>query len=179
MVEDAVVAVPLVCQVNALALADRGEGIMADQDDAVPHLGDLEQAIMEVLWKRQPATVREVVSALPRTPPLAYTTVATIMGRLVDKGLLARSRAGKVDLYCPAYDSAEFSRRVAAATVQQLVHDYGEVALAQFAAALERADPERIARLRERYQPGQSAAQEAKRVEKEEGEKEKDRDVDA
>ena len=44
---------------------------MAGQDDAAPHLGELEQAIMEVLWKRQPATVREVVSALPRTPPLA------------------------------------------------------------------------------------------------------------
>jgi predicted transcriptional regulator len=163
---------------------------MADQDDAAPHLGELEQAIMEVLWKRQPATVREVVSALPRTPPLAYTTVATIMGRLLEKGLLARSRAGKVDLYRPAYDSAEFSRRVAAATVQQLVREYGDVALAQFAAALERADPERRARLRARYQPGQSEAHEAQRMEKDEEEKKEekeekekeekeDRDVDA
>ena len=145
---------------------------MADQDDAAPHLGELEQAIMEVLWKRQQASVREVVSALPRTPPLAYTTVATIMGRLVEKGLLARSRVGKVDLYRPAYDSAEFSRRAASATVQQLVREYGDVALAQFAAALERADPERIARLRARFQLGQP--HEARRVEKEEH-----RDVDA
>jgi predicted transcriptional regulator len=139
---------------------------MADQDVAAPHLGELEQAIMEVLWPRQQATVREVVSALPRTPPLAYTTVATIMGRLVEKGLLVRARVGKVDLYRPAYDSAEFSRRVASAAVQQLVREFGDVALAQFAAALERADPERIARLRARYQLGQPEAYEAPRVEK-------------
>jgi predicted transcriptional regulator len=124
---------------------------MSDED-AAPHLGELEQAIMEVLWERQQATVREVVSALSWTPPLAYTTVATIMGRLVAKGLLARSRSGKVDLYRPAYDSAEFSRRATSAAVQHLVREYGDVALAQFAAALERADPERIARLRARYQ---------------------------
>ncbi|PWT75118.1 MAG: hypothetical protein C5B60_05780 [Chloroflexi bacterium] len=128
---------------------------MADRDEAPPHLGELEQAIMEVLWERQQATVREVVSALPRTPPLAYTTVATVMSRLVEKGLLVRSRSGKVDWYRPAYGTAEFSRRVARAAVQQLVREHGDVALAQFAAALESADPERIARLRAHYQPQQ------------------------
>jgi BlaI family transcriptional regulator, penicillinase repressor len=126
---------------------------MANQDQAPPHLGELEQAIMEVLWQRQQATVREVVGALPRKPPLAYTTVATVMSRLVEKGLLLRSRSGKVDLYRPVYDSAEFSRRAALAAVQRLVREYGDAALAQFAAVLEQADPERIARLRARYQP--------------------------
>lgn len=126
---------------------------MAHQDQAPPHLGELEQAIMEVLWQRQQATVREVVGQLPRKPPLAYTTVATVMSRLVEKGLLVRSRSGKVDQYRPVFDSAEFSRRAALAAVQHLVREYGDVALAQFAAALERADPERIARLRARYQP--------------------------
>lgn len=146
---------------------------MANQDQAPPHLGELEQAIMEVLWKRQQeATVREVVSELPRTPPLAYTTVATVMSRLVEKGLLLRARSGKVDLYHPAYAGEEFSRRAARAAVQHLVREYGDVALAQFAAALERADPERIARLRARYQPQQP--EELPRPERVE-----DRDADA
>jgi BlaI family transcriptional regulator, penicillinase repressor len=129
---------------------------MADRDQAPPHLGELEQAVMDVLWQRQQATIREVASQLTRTPPLAYTTVATVMSRLVEKGLLVRARSGKVDLYRPAYDNAEFSRRVARAAVHQLVHEHGDVALAQFAAALERADPERVARLRARYQLRQS-----------------------
>src|SRR5262245_18322893 len=105
-------------------LVGEGTGHMADLGVVPPpHLGELEQAIMDIVWKRQQATVREVVGALARTPPLAYTTVATIMGRLVEKGLLARSRAGKVDLYRPAYDSVEFSRRAASAAVQQLVRE--------------------------------------------------------
>jgi predicted transcriptional regulator len=126
---------------------------MANQDQAPPHLGELEQTIMEIVWQRQQATVREVVGELLRTPPLAYTTVATVMSRLVEKGLLVRSRAGKVDLYRPVYDSEEFGRRAALAAVEELVREYGDVALAQFAAALDQADPGRIARLRARYRP--------------------------
>lgn len=147
---------------------------MSDDDkaQAPPHLGELEQAIMEVLWARHEATVREVTGALLRKPPLAYTTVATVMNRLVEKGLLVRSRSGKVDLYRSTYPSEEFSRRAAVAAVQDLVREYGDVALAQFAAALEQADPERIARLRARYQPQQ--LQDAPPAEQEE-----DRDEDA
>jgi predicted transcriptional regulator len=129
---------------------------MADQDQAPPHLGELEQAVMDILWKHQQATVREVMSLLSRTPPLAYTTVATVMSRLVEKGLLLRTRSGKVDRYRPAYDSVEFSQRAAHTAVQHLVREYGDVALVQFAAALEGADPERIAHLRARYQSQQA-----------------------
>ena len=53
----------------------------------VRYLGELEMAVMEVMWARPTATVREVRTHLHRTPPPGYTTVATIMTRLVDKGL--------------------------------------------------------------------------------------------
>jgi len=134
-------------------LEGQGTSEMVDEEarQTPPHLGELEQAIMEILWQRCQATVREVTKALPRTPPPAYTTVATVMTRLVEKGMLIRSRAGKVDHYRPAYSSEEFSQRAAVAAVQQLVRAHGDVALAQFAAALERADPDRVARLRARY----------------------------
>jgi predicted transcriptional regulator len=116
----------------------------------VRYLGELEMAVMEVMWARRTATVREVLTHLHRTPPPGYTTVATIMTRLVDKGLLQRSRSGKTDVYRPVYDREEFGRRVAMAAVRGLVDEFGDVALAQFAAALESADPDRLARLRTR-----------------------------
>ena len=65
-----------------------------------------------------------------RTPPPGYTTVATIMTRLVDKGLLQRSRTGKTDVYRPVYEREEFGRRVAMAAVRGLVDEFGDVALA-------------------------------------------------
>jgi predicted transcriptional regulator len=123
---------------------------MTDQDMGPRQLGELEAAIMEVVWAHEPVTVRAVLGHLQRTPLPGYTTVATVMNRLVDKGLLHRTRSGKADVYAAAYSRAEFQRRAAATAVRHLVHEYGEVALAQFAAALESADPERLARLRER-----------------------------
>jgi len=72
------------------------------------------------------------------------------MNRLVEKGLLRRERDGRLDMYDPTYDWAEFERRCAAAAVHGLVAAYGDVALAQFAAALDEADPDLLARLRAR-----------------------------
>lgn len=124
---------------------------MRQEHTEAPHLGELQQAIMEVLWARHGSTVREVLSELRRAPAPGYTTVATILNRLVEKGMLTRARSGKVDTYLPAYDRAEYNRRATAAAVYGLVAEYGDLALAQFAAALEEADPDLLARLRARY----------------------------
>lgn len=129
-----------------------------DEHEEVRHLGDLEAAVMEVIWAHPGATVRRVRDRLQRTPLPGYTTVATIMNRLVEKGLLQRARSGKVDVYHPAYDREEFGRRVTAAAVHGLVHEFGDVALAQFAAALKQANPARLARLRARLARGEGEA---------------------
>ena len=133
---------------------------MAGQEADIRPLGELETAVMEVIWTRGPSTVREVLGGLQRTPAPAYTTVLTVMTRLTEKGLLERTRFGKVDIYRATSDREEFGRRVAAATVRGLVNEFGEVALAQFAAALQDADPARLARLRARFGPRTPAAAE-------------------
>jgi predicted transcriptional regulator len=133
---------------------------MTDQDTDIRPLGELETAIMEVVWSRGQSTVREVLSGLQRTPSPAYTTVLTVMTRLAEKGLLQRTRSAKVDIYRAIYGREEFGQRVSAAAVRGLVDEFGEVALAQFAAALERADPQRLARLRARFGEGAARAEE-------------------
>lgn len=65
-------------------------------------LGDLERAVMDVLWDRDaPATVREVGEALDGRG-LAYTTVMTVLDRLAGKGMVERERAGRAWSYRPA-----------------------------------------------------------------------------
>lgn len=111
---------------------------------------------MDALWSHGThTTVREVLEGLQRMPLPGYTTVATVMNRLVEKGVLRRTRSGKVDVYRAVYTREEFGRRVAEAAVRGLVHEFGDVALAQFAAALESADPDRLARLAARFGPTQ------------------------
>lgn len=67
-------------------------------------LGDLERAVMDVLWDRSPGggvTVREVAEALEERD-LAYTTVMTVLDRLAGKGMVEREREGRAWRYRPA-----------------------------------------------------------------------------
>ena len=71
-------------------------------------LGELERAVMDVLWDRgAPATVREVADALAARE-LAYTTVMTVLDRLAGKGMVERERAGRAWSYRPAAPRAEY-----------------------------------------------------------------------
>ena len=66
-------------------------------------LGDLEAAIMELLWDSGASRlVRDVVADLGPQRPLAYTTVMTVMDNLHRKGWLIRERDGRAWRYAPA-----------------------------------------------------------------------------
>src|SRR5579859_6119654 len=65
-------------------------------------LGELERAIMDVLWESSaPMTVRQVGIRLTDRD-LAHTTVMTVLDRLAKKGFARRQRAGRAWLYRPA-----------------------------------------------------------------------------
>jgi predicted transcriptional regulator len=65
----------------------------------VNRLGELERAIMDVLWDApEPLTVREVSGSLTARD-LAHTTVMTVLDRLAKKGFARRSRAGRAWRY--------------------------------------------------------------------------------
>lgn len=73
-------------------------------------LGDLERAIMEVLWQGDgDQTVREVHTALQTGRDLAYTTVMTVLDRLSRKGLVQRARDGRAWRYAPTATREELT----------------------------------------------------------------------
>jgi predicted transcriptional regulator len=81
-------------------------------------LGELESAIMDVLWQTgKPAKVREVLNGLTgRT--LAYTTVMTVMDNLHRKGWLVRELDGKAFRYLPALSRDEAAARALRAVLE-------------------------------------------------------------
>lgn len=105
-----------------------------DQGDATDHLfGDLEAAIMRVMWAREAGTVRDVLHEVNRDGrTLAYTTVMTVMGRLVTKEILTRTLSGKTHIYRAALTEDQFLQRSAAQRVHALVEKFGDLALAHF-----------------------------------------------
>jgi predicted transcriptional regulator len=124
-------------------------------------LGDLEREIMEAMWarmvwSRSAASVREVLTEInERHPPgrqLAYTTVMTVMARLVEKGLLKRRRVGRADEYEAADTREAFLARASQDIARRMVQDFGEAAVAGFLSVLEEVAPDRLAKLRRQAQ---------------------------
>lgn len=116
-------------------------------------LGPLEYAVMRALWDASPAPVPAVLEVVNATRPpdgqLAYTTVMTVLSRLHDKGLLVRERRGRGYEYAARFSEAGLIAHLSEREVHDLLDRYGEVALAQFAAAVDRADGRLLARLRD------------------------------
>ena len=93
-----------------LVASDHDSGRAAGDDPVVTisyregmnRLGELERAIMEVLWLApDPMTVRQVGDCLTDRD-LAHTTVMTVLDRLAKKGFVRRQRAGRAWRYRPA-----------------------------------------------------------------------------
>jgi predicted transcriptional regulator len=112
------------------------------------YLGEMQAQIMEIAWTRGEVTVRAVLDALEPDREPAYTTVMTVMSRLADEGVLTRVLIGRTYVYRPACTREEFRARIAGTIVNDLVTDFGDLAIAQFVDAIERVDPAGLERLR-------------------------------
>lgn len=107
--------------------------------------GDLEAVVMEHLWKADHRlTVRDVLERIDREPPLAYTTVLTVMDNLHRKGFLSRERDGRAFRYQPTKDRAEHTAEL----MHELLSGSGDtsVTLLRF---LDHMSPVEVARLKQ------------------------------
>lgn len=102
---------------------------------------------MTVLWSHgNPMTIGAVAGKLQRTRQVAYTTVLTIMNRLVAKGLLTRSVEAPYQ-YGPRHTRQEFFRSAAGSFLSYLRRQFGPVAMACFIDEVEKADRKEIRQL--------------------------------
>ncbi|MHC4508213.1 MAG: BlaI/MecI/CopY family transcriptional regulator [Planctomycetota bacterium] len=70
-------------------------------------LGDLQRAVIEVVWELGEASVHQVRKQLGRKKKLAYTTVLTAMQKLEKAGWLRHRAEGKVYVYAPTRSREE------------------------------------------------------------------------
>jgi BlaI family transcriptional regulator, penicillinase repressor len=86
-----------------------------------PHqLGDLQLAIMRVLWARGEAAVAEVHAALEPERGLAPTTIATMLSKMEDKGVVDHRTEGRRFVYRPTVSEGEVRRAMLADLTQRL-----------------------------------------------------------
>jgi predicted transcriptional regulator len=82
-------------------------------------LGPLEQRVLETVWSRGSATVREVL--IEGKLWQNYTTIMTTMDRLFRKGLLSRIPEGRAFRYSPKYTPDELERAEAMNGIRRLL----------------------------------------------------------
>jgi predicted transcriptional regulator len=74
---------------------------------SLDHFGELQRAVIEVVWELGEASVRQVWKRLCRKKELAYTTVLTSMQRLERAGWLKHRVEGKRNVYLPTRTRAQ------------------------------------------------------------------------
>lgn len=107
-------------------------------------LGELEAEIMEIVWNSDDAvSVHSVANAVQRKRKAAYTTVMTVMNRLVEKGLLSRQLKGQAYLYHSTLSKDKFLIRISRQIIRNFISNFGEAAIAHFAEEVDKLSPQK------------------------------------
>jgi BlaI family penicillinase repressor len=64
-------------------------------------LTQAEWQIMNALWEKHPATAREIMTRLPKGVKWAYTTIKTMLSRLVEKEAVSENKQSNTSYYEP------------------------------------------------------------------------------
>jgi BlaI family transcriptional regulator, penicillinase repressor len=113
----------------------------------LPRPTDAELAILRVLWKRGPATVRQIHEELSRTKETGYTTVLKFLQIMIEKGLVTRHESQRTHVYAAACSEDQTQRQLVG---DMLDRAFGGSArkLIMHALSAKAASPEEIAEIR-------------------------------
>lgn len=101
-------------------------------------LGELEKQIMDIVWNYKYCSARDVLTKLEKDRKLAYTTVATILQRLYDKGLVKRTEDKLGYIYSPKLSRECYSRNIFQTFLRKFINSFGDTAIASFAESIDK-----------------------------------------
>ncbi|OGE17965.1 hypothetical protein A2769_02010 [Candidatus Daviesbacteria bacterium RIFCSPHIGHO2_01_FULL_37_27] len=101
-------------------------------------LGELEKEVMDILWEHKNCSARDVLIKLQKDRKLAYTTVATVLQRLYDKGLVKRTEDKSGHIYSPKLSKESYSKNIAQSFLKKFIDSFGDTAIASFADSIDK-----------------------------------------
>ena len=78
----------------------------------IPRPTEAELELLQILWQKEPATVREIHDALNQEKPSGYTTVLKLMQIMTSKGLVVRDEANRAHVYRAAFSQDAMQSRL-------------------------------------------------------------------
>ncbi len=100
-------------------------------------LSTLEQQVMNLVWGLGPCSVKDVHREFNKDRKIAYTTIATILQRLQNKGLVKRIAEGNSYIYSSKLSKEKYSKSMINNFLTKFVDSFGETAIASFAESVE------------------------------------------
>lgn len=100
----------------------------------------LEMLCLKAMWALGEGNVKDVQAVVSRSRALAYTTIMTVLDRLVRKGKLARQKVGRAYVYS-LKASRETMRRAAVRELVDGFFDGSEQELMRFLSGIPAAEP--------------------------------------
>ena len=98
----------------------------------IHRLGELQLEIMKVLWERPGCTVAQMHEAVGRQRSLAYTTIATMLRKMEERGLVTHETEGRTFLYHAKVDEQSVTKNMS----EQLLDRFFEGSLADLVSHL-------------------------------------------
>lgn len=79
-----------------------------------------ELEILQVLWQKSQATVREVHDELSRSRDIGYTTALKLLQIMYEKGLVTRDDSSKTHIYQPAVSREKTQKQMVGKMISTL-----------------------------------------------------------
>lgn len=111
----------------------------------VKNIGPLERKILEILWERKEASAREITSVLEKQGERrAYSTIRTIINRLVEKRIIGQRmyKKERMYLYYPIISKDELEKSIINHVIGDLLKRFGKSAISYLSEELSDTDEE-------------------------------------
>jgi predicted transcriptional regulator len=99
-------------------------------------LSPLESDVLGVLWPNKSMKVRQIYSVLKKKRKVALTSVAVILDRLHEKGIVDREaetgRGGVRYIYFPIQNKKQFEKSIIENAVNKMIEKFGSTAVTYF-----------------------------------------------
>jgi predicted transcriptional regulator len=112
---------------------------------------DTELEVLNVLWDRGPATVREVHDDLQKIKQSQYTTTLRLMQIMASKGLLSRDESDRAHVYAPTVERLQVQHEMTTRLIDRVFGGSAEGLLVGMLGT-KRASKDELARMRQRIE---------------------------
>jgi BlaI family transcriptional regulator, penicillinase repressor len=106
-----------------------------------------EGIVMEALWRRQPLSAEDVVTAVAADQAWTEATVKTLLNRLLSKGAIAAEKDGRRYLYRPVLKREDYVAEESTSLIDRLFDGRVSSLVTHFSAR-EKLSPDDIAELK-------------------------------